>query len=142
MRKVSDILARKGNNVISVSASLAVIEALKIMADQNIGSVVVMENNVFLGIMTERDYSRKIILMKRSSTDTSVGEIMTTHFPEIKEADTIETCMRLMSEHNIRYLPVIENKKLCGIISMNDVVKETIITQQETISALKEYIQS
>lgn len=142
MRKVSDILARKGNNVISVSASLAVIEALKIMADQNIGSVVVMENNVFVGIMTERDYSRKIILMKRSSTDTSVGEIMTTHFPEIKEADTIETCMRLMSEHNIRYLPVIENKKLCGIISMNDVVKETIITQQETISALKEYIQS
>lgn len=142
MRKVSDILARKGNIVTTVPSSMPVIEALKIMADQNIGSVVIVENNVFLGIMTERDYSRKVILMKRSSTDTTVGEIMTKGFPEIKGSDTVDTCMRLMSEHTIRYLPVVENKKLCGIISMNDVVKETIITQQETISALKDYIQS
>ena len=142
MRKVSDILVRKGRNVSSVSASLPVIEALKMMADQNIGSVVIMEQNVFLGIMTERDYSRKVILMKRSSTDTTVGEIMTKDFPEIKESDSVEHCMKLMSDYNIRYLPVVENKKLCGIISMNDVVKETIITQQETISALQDYIQS
>ena len=142
MRKVSDILVRKGRNVSSVSASLPVIEALKMMANQNIGSVVIMEKDVFLGIMTERDYSRKVILMKRSSTDTTVGEIMTKDFPEIKETDTVEHCMKLMSDYNIRYLPVVENKKLCGIISMNDVVKETIITQQETISALQDYIQS
>ena len=130
MRKVSDILVRKGRNVSSVSASLPVIEALKMMANQNIGSVVIMEKDVFLGIMTERDYSRKVILMKRSSTDTTVGEIMTKGFPEIKETDSVEHCMKLMSDQNIRYLPVVENKKLCGIISMNDVVKKR--TKQRT----------
>ncbi len=142
MRKVSDILRRKGKNVTCVSANTTVIEALRIMSDQNIGSVVVIENETFLGIMTERDYSRKVILMGRHSSDTPVGEIMTKDFPTVKLSDTVEVCMQLMSDQHLRYLPVIENNTLTGIISMNDLVTETIQNQEETISQLQSYIQS
>ena len=142
MRKVSDILRRKGNRVTTVSSGTTVIEALQIMSDQNIGSVVVMEKDAFMGIMTERDYSRKVILKDRHSSNTPVGEIMTKDFPPVKQSDSIEACMQLMSEHHIRYLPVIENGSLAGIISINDVVTETILNQQETISHLQNYIQS
>lgn len=142
MRKVSDILKRKGNRVTTVTPDTTVIAALKIMSEQNIGSVVIMENDTFLGIMTERDYSRKVILMGRHSSDTPVREIMTTDFPVIKQSDTVDACMQLMSDKHIRYLPVIENGQLAGIISINDVVTETISTQQETISHLHSYIQS
>ncbi|MEO7531432.1 MAG: CBS domain-containing protein [Sediminibacterium sp.] len=142
MRKVSNILQRKGNAVTTVSPDTTVIEALKIMSEQNIGSVVVMDKETFLGIMTERDYSRKVILMNRHSSDTPVGEIMTKDFPAVKQTDSIEACMQLMSENHIRYLPVVENGKLAGIISINDVVTETISNQEETISHLQNYIQS
>ncbi len=136
MRKVSDILRRKGNKVTTVTPHTTVIEALQMMSDQNIGSVVVEENEVFLGIMTERDYSRKVILKGRHSSNTPVGEIMTKDFPPVQSSDTIEACMQLMSDNHIRYLPVIENQKLAGIISINDLVTETIKTQEETISHL------
>lgn len=142
MRKVSDILRRKGSRVTTVSPDTSVIDALRIMSEQNIGSVVVIDNNSFLGIMTERDYSRKVILMGRHSSDTPVGEIMTTDFPSIRQSDSVEACMQLMSERHIRYLPVVENGKLAGIISINDVVTETISNQEETISHLQTYIQS
>lgn len=142
MRKVSDILKRKGNKVSYVAPSISVVEALEIMAEQNIGSLVVLENDSFVGIITERDYSRKIVLKGRSSIDTPVSEIMSTDFPPIKSNDTVEKCMQLMSAKHIRYLPVIENGVLSGIISMNDVVTETILNQQETISHLQSYIQS
>jgi CBS domain-containing protein len=142
MRRVSDILRRKGNRVTSVPPETTVIEALQIMSDQNIGSVVVMEKDSFMGIMTERDYSRKVILKDRHSSNTPVGEIMTKDFPPVKQSDSIEACMQLMSENHIRYLPVIENGSLAGIISINDVVTETILNQEETISQLQSYIQS
>lgn len=142
MRKVSDILRRKGSQVTTVSSQTTVIDALKIMSEQNIGSVVIMDGDAFRGIMTERDYSRKVILMGRHSSDTKVGEIMTTDFPSIRQSDSIETCMQYMSDKHIRYLPVIENGALAGIISINDVVTETISTQAETISHLQNYIQS
>lgn len=142
MRKVSDILKRKGNKVSYVAPHVSVVEALEIMAEQNIGSLVVLENDAFIGIITERDYSRKIVLMGKSSSDTPVSEIMSTDFPPIKPSDTIEKCMQLMVSNRIRYLPVIENNTLTGIISMNDVVTETILNQQETISHLQTYIQS
>lgn len=140
MKKVSDLLARKGSHVISVLPSTTVIEALKIMADKNIGSVMVMEANTFLGVITERDYCRKVILNGRSSTDTQVGEIMSTDFPRIVPTDTIEYCMQALSESNLRYLPVFEGEEVCGIISINDVVRETISSQQETITHLKDYL--
>lgn len=142
MRKVSDVLRRKGNWVTTVTPSTTVMEALQIMSTHNIGSVVVEENEIFLGIMTERDYSRKVILKGRHSSNTPVGEIMTKDFPNVQLTDSIDSCMQLMSDHHIRYLPVIENGKLEGIISINDLVTETIRTQQETISHLQNYIQS
>ena len=142
MRKVAHILQRKGKNVVSVLPSLTVLEALKMMADMNIGSLAVMDEGKFLGIMTERDYSRKVILKGRSSTDTTVGEIMSPDFPAVSENDSVEHCMKLMSEKNLRYLPVMENNQLNGILSINDVVTETILMQQETISHLENYIQS
>ena len=142
MRKVAHILARKGKAVTTVLPQTTVIDALKMMADQNIGSIVVMENNTFSGIMTERDYSRKVVLKGRSSTDTTVADIMSADFPDISPSYSIEYCMQLMSERSLRYLPVFEKDKLAGIISITDVVTETILTQQETISHLQSYIHS
>ncbi|MEP6513033.1 MAG: CBS domain-containing protein [Parafilimonas sp.] len=142
MSKVKDILSRKGRSIASIEPNAAVIDALRMMAAKNIGSVVVMEGEKFLGIMTERDYSRKVILKGRSSTDTAVSEIMTSELPSVSENDSVEYCMQLMSSKNLRYLPVMEKDKLTGIISINDVVTETIIIQEETISHLHSYIQS
>lgn len=140
MKKVADILLRKGSNIISISPDAPVLDALKLMADKNIGSVMILENGLFLGIMTERDYSRKVILKGKSSTDTKVAEIMTVDFPPVSPAESIEQCMELMAEHNIRYLPVFKNSELLGIISISDLVKATIMSHEETISQLKDYL--
>ena len=142
MRKVSNILQRKGKSVISVEPDLPVINALQLMADKNIGSVMVMESNEYLGILTERDYARKVVLKGKSSADIVVKDIMTTGLPRITPDNSIETCMHIMSESNIRYLPVFDNDQVCGIISITDVVTETILSQKETIEQLKSYIQS
>lgn len=142
MRKVSNVLQRKGNRVTTVPPEMTVIDALKLMSEQNIGSVVVMKEGKFAGIMTERDYSRKVILKGRHSSETKVGEIMTTDFPYVAMNDTVESCMQLMTSHRLRYLPVIEDEQLVGIISINDLVTETILTQAETINQLQSYIQS
>lgn len=142
MKDVAHILARKGNNVISVSPEVPVLDALRIMAEKNIGSVVVTDQGQYRGLLTERDYARKVILKGKSSADTRVGDIMSTDLPRISPTDTLEQCMRLMSEANIRYLPVFERETLSGIISINDVVKETILEQQHTIQQLHNYIRS
>jgi len=142
MNHVSDILSRKGDKSVSVSPDATVLDALKLMALNNIGSVLVMNKEEYLGIVTERDYSRKVILMGKNSTDTKVGDIMTSDLPHVKPDDTIEHCMELMTNDKIRYLPVFENNKLKGIISITDVVKETILKQQQTINHLDNYINS
>lgn len=142
MKKVADILSHKGRGITSVSPSTTVLEALRIMADQNIGSVLVLENGQYMGIMTERDYSRKVILKGKDSAHTLVAEIMSRDLPHVTPQDSIEFCMQLLSDKNIRYLPVFDNGTLYGIISINDVVKETILTQQETITHLKDYLHS
>lgn len=128
--------------MISVNPDFHVLDALRIMAEKNIGSVVVVEEEKYCGLLTERDYARKVILRGKTSADTRVGDIMSTDLPRISPGDTLDQCMRLMSEANIRYLPVFENDSLCGIISINDVVKETILEQQHTIQQLHNYIQS
>lgn len=140
MKKVIDILKRKGSHTISVPPQTTVIDALHLMADKNIGSVLVTDGDAYLGLMTERDYSRKIVLKGKSSNDTTVSDIMTTNLPQVKPVDSIEQCMQLLTENNIRYLPVFDNDKLAGIISINDVVKEIILSQEETISNLKDYL--
>ena len=140
MKKVADILHRKGADVISVTPDTTVIDALQLMADKNIGSVLVMTESHYVGLLTERDYARKVILRGKHSSDTLVEEIMSIGLPRITPDNSIEVCMHLMSENNIRYLPVFENDEICGIISINDVVKETILSQEETISQLKDYL--
>jgi CBS domain-containing protein len=142
MRKVSQILLRKGRTIESVPTGTTVFDALQLMAEKNIGSIVVLKDENFAGIVTERDYSRKVVLKHRSSTETKVEEIMSDNLPAVAPTDTIDTCMHLISEHNIRYLPVMEGGKLVGVVSISDVINETILVHQETISALKSYIQS
>ena len=142
MNKVSDILQRKGSSFISVSPGSTVLEALKVMAENNIGSVVVQDAERYVGIMTERDYSRKVILVGKNSTDTKVSEIMTSDLVKVKPEDSVDYCMDVMTNSNIRYLPVFENDELTGIISMTDVVKETILKQEQTINHLNNYIHS
>jgi IMP dehydrogenase len=142
MRKVSDILTRKGGGVVAIDANTSVLDALRLMAEKNIGSVIVTEEDEYAGLVTERDYARKVVLEGRSSDHTTVREIMSTGLPRILPASSIETCMHIMSETNIRYLPVFSNDRLCGIISINDVVTETILFHEDTIEHLKSYIQS
>lgn len=140
MSKVTNILARKGANVISVAPASTVYEALEIMSERNIGSVVVLDNGRYAGILTERDYARKVVMLGRNSAETRVQDIMTTDLPAISRNHTVEDCMQLMSERNIRYLPVIENNQLIGLLSIMDLVTETINMQKETIDHLKSYI--
>ena len=141
MNTVSHILSRKGSFIISVPEGSSVLDALRLMAEKNVGAVVITSREGFYrGMVTERDYSRKIILKGKSSTDTKVEEIMSTDLPEISPRDTVAYCMELMSANNIRYLPVFTGEELKGIISMSDVVKETIVRQQETIDHLQHYI--
>lgn len=142
MHTVAAVLTRKNVSPVSVNPGTTVLQALQIMSDKNIGSVIVMDGSVFKGIITERDYSRKVILKGKSSTDTRVEDIMSTDLPAAKPNDTIEHCMAEMTRLNIRYMPVFENEQLTGIISMSDVVKETILAQKETIHQLQTYISS
>src|SRR6201986_2902239 len=142
MKKVSDILNRKGGGVFNISADTTVLDALKLMSDKNIGSVVITENGNYAGLLTERDYARKVILQGKSSLETHVNEIMSTGLPRILPDNSIETCMHIMSESNLRYLPVFKDDRLSGIISISDVVTETILSHEETIEHLKSYIHS
>ncbi|MEO9210958.1 MAG: CBS domain-containing protein [Ginsengibacter sp.] len=142
MNKISNILKRKGSNTISVLPDTSVLDTLKVMAENNIGSVVIMENGNFLGIITERDYSRKVILKGKHSVDTKVKDIMTSEFPLLTPRDTVEHCMELMTNTNLRYLPVFNDKQFVGLISITDVIKETILVQKETIEHLDNYINS
>ena len=142
MRKVSDILTRKGTAVTSIDASTSVLDALRLMAEKNIGSIIITKNNEYVGLLTERDYARKVVLMGRSSEETIVRDIMSTEIPRITPNNSIETCMHLMSEGNVRYLPVFIDNKLSGIVSINDVVTETILSHEQTIEHLQSYIQS
>jgi CBS domain-containing protein len=142
MKTVADIFKRKGRNNITVMPDTFVLEALKIMAEKNIGSVVVMDNEKYCGLFTERDYARKVILHGKSSSELQVGEIMSEYLPIVTPLHNLDECMEIMTNHNIRYLPVFENDDYIGIISIIDVVKETMLAQKDTIEQLQNYIQS
>lgn len=140
MTTVQQILKKKGEKNFTIDVNATVIEALQMMADKNIGAVLVTENNDFKGIFTERDYSRKIALEGKNSAETKVKDVMSTHHPKIVPGAIMEECLLLMGEHNVRYLPVLENEKLVGVISISDVVNTIIDYQKETIHHLKSYI--
>jgi len=142
MTKVKNLLARKPLTTVYVSPETTVIDALRLMSEKNIGSVLVLDKGEYQGIMSERDYSRKVILKGKNSSDTKVGEIMQKDLPELDPEDSIDHCMHVMTDKNLRYLPVFEGRKLVGIVSMSDVVKSTIASQKETINHLHSYINS
>ena len=140
MATVRDMLKTKGFEVWSVAPDTTVYDALKLMAEKNIGAVLVMETGKVVGILSERDYARKIILLGRTSADTTAKEIMTSRVMCVRPQETAEQCMALMTEKKIRHLPVLEDDRLVGIISIGDVVKATIAQKEFIIEQLEEYI--
>ena len=142
MANLKTLIDDKNRPLISVSNNAKIIDALKIMAELNIGCLAVLDGEEFVGIFTERDYARKIILVGKSSDTTLVYEIMGTDLPILNLTDSIEECSKLMTEKNLRYLPVFENNKLVNVISQSDIVKHTIEAQKSLIEQLNEYINS
>jgi CBS domain-containing protein len=138
--KVADILRSKGDFIYAVSPDITVFEALKIMGEKNIGALLVMKGEQLKGILSERDYARKVVLKGKTSLETLVQEIMTEDVISVHPHDTIDRCMELMSENHIRHLPVMEGSRVKGVISVNDVVKAIIAAQKETIESLQSYI--
>lgn len=137
---ISEILGNKGAIVWSISPTATVFEAIQLMADKNVGAVLVTENSKLVGIITERDYTRKVILKGKASKTTLVKEILSSRIILVGPAQTVEECMRLMTDHHIRHLPVLDGEKIVGIISIGDLVNWIISAQHTAISQLQTYI--
>ncbi|MGL2987380.1 CBS domain-containing protein [Flavobacterium sp. RSSA_27] len=137
---VNQILSNKGKIVYSIPSTNTVYEALTVMSDKNIGAILIIEDGVLKGILSERDYARKIVLKAKSSKKALVSEIMETEVYTVKPSDKLEYCMELMNAKRVRHLPVIENGDVIGIISISDVVKATIEMQKDIIAQLNSYI--
>ena len=142
MNTVQQILNTKPLQIFSVSADTSVLEALKLMTEKNISALLITVDEKLLGIFTERDYARKIILQGKSSKDTAISEVMTANLITISPKDGIDLCMKIMSEKHIRHLPVLHEDKILGMVSIGDVVKFIIADQKQTISQLESYINS
>jgi CBS domain-containing protein len=140
MGSVGVILKKKGHDVYSITPEASVYVALQLMADKDVGCLVVQKDNAVVGIISERDYARKIVLKGRFSKDVDVSEIMTSEVIRISPDEDIERCMELMTYHRTRHLPVFENDRLVGMISVGDIVKAIIEKQEETIKQLENYI--
>ncbi len=140
MKLVSQLLRAKGHEVWSVTPDTSVFDALELMADKNVGALLVLEADKLTGIFSERDYARKVILKGKASRDTPVKEIMTAEVVYVRPEQSIEECMALMTNKRIRHLPVLEGNQLLGVISIGDVVKTIISEQEFTISQLENYI--
>lgn len=140
MPTVRDVLAQKGHVVHGIGANASVREAVRIMAENNIGALIVREGSQLVGVITERDYARKIVLKGRSSADTLVKEIMTRRVVVVDPTQTVEECMAIMTARAIRHLPVIDDGRLVGIVSIGDMVKSIIADQQFIIEQLERYI--
>lgn len=137
---VRQVLEAKGTMTLSLPPTATVYEALELMAKNDVGSVVVADGDCLMGMFTERDYARKLILQGRSSKDTRVSELMTSNVLTISPTQTIEDCMAMITDNRVRHLPVVEKGRLVGIISIGDVVKAVIADQQRTIQQLSSYI--
>lgn len=142
MNTVSDLMRKKGSQVFSVKPDASVLEALKLMADKNIGAALVMEGGKVTGILSERDCVRKVELRGKTAADTRVSEIMTGEVLYLEASQSLEECMAVMIDKNIRHLPVYEAGKLLGLLSVRDVLKEFVDYQKFMISQLEHYISS
>jgi CBS domain-containing protein len=140
MRTMAQLLAAKGSHVWSISPDATVFEGLRLMADRNIGALLILEGGRAVGIMSERDYARKIILEGRSSRETPIRNIMTTQLVAARATDSVEQAMALMTRERIRHLPVMDGSTVLGMVSIGDLVKATIDDQQFTIEQLERYI--
>jgi len=142
MKLVKHLLAQKTPVIWAIEPDKPVLDAITIMAEKEIGALLVTKSEQLVGILSERDYARKVILRGKSSRETPVSEIMSSNVVCVNPDDTVETCMQLMTHHNIRHLPVQEQGKLTGMLSVGDLVKAIIADQQETIQQLEGYIMS
>lgn len=140
MNNIRQLLQSKGTGVWSTTPGTTVYDALKLMADKNIGALVVLEGERLAGIFSERDYARKVILRGRTSRELSVSDIMTTDVVSVRPDQTIVDCMELMTNRRIRHLPVLDAGTVVGVISIGDVVKSIISAQKDTITHLEDYI--
>ena len=137
---IKDLLLNKNRKLITVSSTASIFDALKIMAESNIGCLIVLEGDNYVGMFTERDYARKIVLAGRSSDTTNVNEIMISDIPILNINDSIELCSKIMTEKTLRYLPVFENNQLVNLISQSDIIKYTIDSQKSLIEHLQNYM--
>jgi CBS domain-containing protein len=142
MKTVQQLLESKRQGVASVTPDMTVLEALQLMAEKEIGAVLVLEGEVLVGIFSERDYARKVVLQGKASKDTPVREIMTEKVVCVRPEQTIEDCMGLMTDKRIRHLPVLQAKRVVGVISIGDVVKEMLVEKEFVIQQLESYIHS
>jgi CBS domain-containing protein len=137
---IGEILHIKGNTVWTVSPDIMVFDAIQLMADKNIGALLVTESDKLVGIISERDYTRKVALKGKSSKQTAVREIITGQVIHVDPDTTVEECMRLMTDHRIRHLPVLAEGKILGVVSIGDLVNWIISAQHSTIQQLQTYI--
>jgi CBS domain-containing protein len=142
MKSIRQLLQGKPGGLCTIDPDASVLDALKLMAEKNVGALLVVKNDRLAGVLSERDYARKVVLLGKSSHDTRVREIMTERPVCVQPGNTVEDCMALMTDRHIRHLPVIENGKLIGVLSIGDLVKETISEQQFVIQQLESYIHS
>ncbi|MGD2138853.1 MAG: CBS domain-containing protein [Burkholderiales bacterium] len=142
MRSVQHLLEEKPQQILSIGPDASVLDALKLMAEKDVGALVVLDGEKLIGIFSERDYARKIILFGKSSKDTPVSAIMTQKVVCVRPEQTAEECMALMTQKRVRHLPVLSEKKVIGIISIGDVVRAMLTDQQRTIEQLEQYIMS
>jgi CBS domain-containing protein len=140
MAAVKNILETKGTAIFTITPLTSVYHALELMVEKNVSALLVMESDELAGIFTERDYARKVVLKGKKSTETTIGEIMTSDLITVAPNSTIDECMGLMTGKYIRHLPVLDNGKLAGIISIGDVVRRIIEDQKSIIGHMEQYI--
>jgi CBS domain-containing protein len=142
MKTVQDLLASKAPGAVTIASGASVFDALKLMADKDVGAVVVVDAGRVVGIMSERDYARKVILLNKSSHETPVSEIMTERVLFVKPTQSLDECMAIVTSKRIRHLPVLNGDRLIGVLSIGDLVKAAISEQDFTIKQLESYITS
>jgi CBS domain-containing protein len=142
MALASQLLKHKGRLIYSVPPDAPVLEAIRLMAEHGVGALLVMQGTELQGVVSERDYARKVILKGRSSNETAVREIMSSPVLTVRADQSVHDCMRIMSEHRIRHLPVVDEQGVIGVLSIGDLVRAVVEEQQRTIADLEQYIHS
>ena len=142
MATAAQLLKFKGHEVYRIEPEAPVLEAIRIMAERSVGALLVMEGEHLVGVISERDYARKVILKGRSSNETPVRQIMSTPVMSVAPSESVRECMRIMTENRVRHLPVVQGERVVGVLSIGDLVRATVEEQQQTIQQLEQYIRS